>query len=456
MSLEKKYRVALITRYFYPDTRIAAKRILNLYRYLNKYPDLKVEVLTDSLNREAPVRNSFPVDLSRVKYLPTYRTGFEKKMLTEESLFYKLLAKTVFLGRAERALSRVVEAAGGLASYDLFYVTVPPFLPLLELACRLKERFPEKKLILEFRDEFIEGFTAYAEKNRLVHPDHPLKGFYRKILYHLRSRSSQRLEEKALAACDLLVTVCPEMKENFTERFPGLGEKIICVRNGIADDEIEEFARLGEEGLRPDREGLTLLYAGLLFGTHDIRPLLRAVLNLLKAGKVRKGEVRIRLYGDHERHRRDWPRRFKELVEFKGRIPREELFREYFLSDLLVFLVGDWPKSNTVMSGKIFELIESGRPILALLPLEKEGCAKELLEKTDSAYFAGIEDEKAIEELLLRLLRMKREGKSLTKPRAEMDWFHRNYHYRNLCRKLYRECLKPVLAGRRRNRPAWG
>lgn len=188
----------------------------------------------------------------------------------------------------------------------------------------------------------------------------------------------------------------------------------------------------------------------MLFGPQDIRPLLRALRGLIRTGEIRPGEVGIDLYGDHRQHVSDWPRKLKQMVRFRGIAPRREIFRQYFLHDLVVFLVGDWPGAGTIVTGKIYELIESGRPLLALLPRGRNGDARMLLEKTDAARIVDIGNEAEIAAALLDLLRKKRAGQPLGNPRRNLDWFHRRYHYRRIGRTLARDLLRlPAV----RNRP---
>ncbi len=226
---------------------------------------------------------------------------------------------------------------------------------------------------------------------------------------------------------------------------PGIDpSRIIWSPNGIGDDEIEIFSRLRREQAPPSGHQLNLIYAGLLFGPQDIRPLLGAVQRLLAAGEIRPGEVRIDLYGDHRQHVSDWPRELKRLVRFRGVAPRREIFRQYFLHDLVVFLIGDWPRAKTIITGKIFELIESGRPLLALLPGNRGGDARAMLEMTGAARIVDIGDEAAIAAALLDLLRKKRAGQPLGNPRRNLDWFHRRYHYRRICRTLGKNLLELI------------
>jgi hypothetical protein len=107
-----------------------------------------------------------------------------------------------------------------------------------------------------------------------------------------------------------------------------------------------------------------------------------------------------------------------------------------------LLLINDWPKAETTMTGKIFELIESRRPILALLPLAKDGCARRLLEKTNSAFLAEVNDPAQTGALLERMVELKRQQQEISLERKNMTWFHENYSYGNICRKLYLECLR--------------
>ncbi len=436
--MTKARRVALIAKYFYPNPRMAAKRAVNLYRHLNEYEGLDVEVLTESLNREVPAADDYPLDLTGVRYLNLQRNVLERILARERTPFHKFLARTLFWKRLERGLAASIERRGSLGGYDAFYISLPPFPALLRLALRLKRRWPEKKVILEYRDEWLDGSTAYAELNRLIHRYHRGKSLYRLARHHLENFGGEGLEKRALRAADRIVIVGRDFREGLNRRSGGLDEKrIVWIPNGIADDEIEELARRRRETPAPAPGPLQLVYAGSLFGTQDIRPLLRAVDSLAASGRIRPGDPRISLYGHHEQHAADWPPRLKKLVEFRGAAPRREVFRQYFLNDLILFLVGDWPRAETIVTGKIYELIESGRPLFALLPLDKGGAARELLEKTDAAVITDIRDEEGIGKTLLDFMRKKKEGRPLGRPRRNMDWFHERFRYPRLCRELY-------------------
>ena len=98
------------------------------------------------------------------------------------------------------------------------------------------------------------------------------------------------------------------------------------------------------------------------------------------------------------------------------------------------------------MTGKIFELIESGQPILGLLPMEKNGCAKHLLKKTNAASIADINNQESIKEALLFFLDQKKNNSNIHTQRKEMEWFYRQYHYKNICQRLYETCLVKYIA----------
>jgi hypothetical protein len=445
MSLteNKSIRVALITRSFYPNSLIAAKRATNLYRYLNDCPGLIVDVFTESLN-QIGAREDCPLPgPGRVIYLQPYRNKFEAALFGDRTAGHRLLARTIFRNRLENGLARAVEASGLIDSYDAFYLTLPPFAPLLRLALRLQRRYQGKRIILEYRDEWLDGLTAYAENNRLIHPYHLPKSLYRQWRHRLRRRRDRRLEEAALHAADLIIVVSRDFRGRLLQRIPGLDpSRIVWSPNGVGNDEIEIFSRLRREQIPDTGDYLNLVYAGLLFGPQDIRPLLRAVKRLLAAGEIRPGEIRINLYGNHRQHAADWPRELRELVRFRGMVSRQEIFRQYFLHDLIVFLIGDWPRAETIITGKIFELIESGRPLLALLPRNRDGDARLMLKKTRAARIVDIGDEAAIAAALLDLLRQKRARRPLGDPRQNLDWFHRRYHYRRICRSLGKKLLE--------------
>ena len=496
MDCKKKVKIALITYWFYPDTIVSARKFRNIHQHLAGYPDLQLDIFTGSFNREYSISGAcpsngsrcvssagrpdarrgdagdaeriveesasasrldslasdklrvrdhysdrlldhFPVDLTNVKYIKLYKNSFEKNIFAEKNAFSHLLNRTIFLGAAERRFGMEILRQKQLESYDIFYLSLGPFSSLLKTAYRLKKRHPEKKILIEYRDEWVDGAVHYAARHHLIHPYRRWKSYFRRLTDYLSHRNSNRLEKKVLPACDGIVVISREMIKHFIERIPKLApEKFIYLPNGISDKEIVELRRFRREKKPPRGKTLRILYAGNLFGTQDIRPFLNTLDELLEAGIVARDDFEVEVLGKFNPTGERWPDRLKELVRCRGSVPRNMVYREYFTNDVLLFIIGDWPKSEITMTGKIFELIESGQPILALLPMNKNGCARRLLEKTNAACIADINNRESIEKALLSLLEQKRKNGQIHTERRQMDWFYRQYHYKNICRRL--------------------
>lgn len=297
--------------------------------------------------------------------------------------------------------------------------------------------------MIEYRDEWVDGAAHYAAQHHLIHPYNRWKSYFRRLTDYLSHHNGNRLEKKVLPACDGIIVISREMIKHFIERIPELDEdKFIYLPNGISDNEITELRRLRGEKKILRSKTLRVLYAGTLFGSQDIRPFLNALDELLDDGIMARDDFEVEVFGEINPTGERWPERLKKLVRWRRSVPLNTVYREYFNHDLLLFIIGDWPKSDITMTGKIFELIESRQPILALLPMNKNGCARRLLEKSNAAIMADINNRENIKQALLFLLDQKKNNREIRAERRQMDWFYQEHHYKNIYRRLSETCCQ--------------
>ena len=161
------------------------------------------------------------------------------------------------------------------------------------------------------------------------------------------------------------------------------------------------------EGLEYRRgEQFRITHTGSFFGQRDPRPFLRAL--------ERVDGVTARFVGDSRAADRDWAavRPVAERIEwlpFATRARSLELQRD---SEALLLLIPEAEgRGNGILSGKVFEYLAAGRPIVALVP--PDGAAARLLRQTGVGIVVAPDDvEGAAREL--QLLRDRwREGDDL-------------------------------------------
>ena len=187
----------------------------------------------------------------------------------------------------------------------------------------------------------------------------------RQLLYKVRSwvqPVERRLERKTMRACDLFTTVSDPLVQELREEFPGA--EVLEIPNGF---DPEEWEKVGESN-RGKGDGVRLLYTGGL-GLHgyDPEPLWQA-LALLKDDRAIVGRLTVAI-GTLDSTILDaaverWG--IGELVENLGYLDRSDILQAQRDADGLVFLQWMDLSRDGVMSGKIFEYLASGTPILSM------------------------------------------------------------------------------------------
>ena len=190
-------------------------------------------------------------------------------------------------------------------------------------------------------------------------------------------------------------------------------DAISCVSDAIAD-EVRRLSPRGKVTTIPngcdfdDVAGLTytpgarfrITHAGSFFGKRDPRPFLQALADS-------KLDVVARFLGDFRSADRDWAQALDlgdrlELIPYVPRAASLALQRD---SEALLLLIPEaGGRGKGVLSGKVFEYLAVGRPILAAVP--PDGEAAQLIAGTGAGVVAAPDDvgalRGAIEELHAR------------------------------------------------------
>ena len=174
---------------------------------------------------------------------------------------------------------------------------------------------------------------------------------------------------------DAIITVCGPHAEKLKNLHSSLREKIFVITNGFDPTDFE-----GLHEKRPDK--FTITYTGSLYGSgRDPSPLFIAIRKLIDENKIDPAKIEIRFYASG-----NFPVILAEkyelvnVVKVYDRVSYSRSLENQLNSTVL--LIVEWAPEGKgdIYTGKIFEYLGAGRPILAIAP--EQGIISDLLTQT--------------------------------------------------------------------------
>jgi glycosyltransferase involved in cell wall biosynthesis len=193
----------------------------------------------------------------------------------------------------------------------------------------------------------------------------------------------------------------------------------VVIRNGVDPDD------LPASHAPPRNSRFRLSYVGALYGERDAAPVFAALRSLIDRRAVDPGMVEVRLVG----HQALGPSINLERIPITrvGYVDHEAALREMTNADALLFYA---PASNRGSSGKIFEYLAAGRPILCVAGADN--FAFQLVDELDAGPCAQPSDQTEIEAAIEGLYRR---------------WMHGDLHVSTGVRaEVLRRFSRPALA----------
>jgi len=195
-------------------------------------------------------------------------------------------------------------------------------------------------------------------------------------LVRVKQLGPSRVEDLVARHADAVITASEAISDELRHRLAL--PRVDTIASGADFDDFD-----GLEYRRGDRFRIT--HAGSFFGQRDPRPFLRA-LELVDG-------VTARFVGDSRAADREWADASPvadrvEWLSFASRARSLELQRD---SEALLLLIPEaGGRGNGILSGKVFEYLAAGRPVVALVP--PDGAAARLLRQTGAGIVVAPDD----------------------------------------------------------------
>lgn len=178
--------------------------------------------------------------------------------------------------------------------------------------------------------------------------------------------SIRSLEEASVGRhADVVTAVSEDMVEKLGEFCRG---RRILSPNGF-DLELRDLEKILASSGGRNSKPLRLVHTGTVYpDQRDPTPLLETLANMLERGELRAGDVVLEFYGGRVTPILQLMKnpRFEPFLRVPGHVAREEAIRIQREADLLLLLESSAPEARGVLTGKVFEYISAGRPILCI------------------------------------------------------------------------------------------
>ncbi len=390
-------KLLFISFYFPPLAGGGVYRPLKFVKYLPDFGwepivltirpnDIKSYVKDYSLLEEIPegvkIYRAFYPDLTR---LPLFRgtpariffTPFRNKFLIPANE----LTWNIF---AYRKAAKIISTDNP----DLILTTSPPHSVHL-LGMKLKKSF-NIPWVADMRDEWTtdpymaEAFVKLPENRR---------------------RREKQLERQTLNYADGVVAISTLMKRSLVEKIPLDEGKVKIIPNGFDEEDFADY----DFSPPPKGDKLKILLMGNLSLQKVSRNLIPALEGLIEGGAISRDKIQIDVYtqSNPSHINKHFKNPKNNIFTFHKYLRHREMIR--VMSGYHAFLLLINPDAKSVISGRIFEYIRGGRPVIGFIP--EDGEAAEIIKRTRSGWFCSSADIPAMKSLLQVIHRRWRDNK---------------------------------------------
>ncbi len=277
------------------------------------------------------------------------------------------------------------------APFDVLFTSGPPHsVHLIGRKLRVRTGVP---WVADFRD-------LWTDTN--FYDDLPISRFAR--------HRDERLESGVLSEANRITTVSPYWKKVLLQKSGRSDSDIAVIHNGF---DAEDFPTLDDsEALDPSV--FTIAHVGSLYKSRNPSALWAALSKLREEGKAER--LRVRLVGAVDEVIRKAIERhgLQDVVEIGAYVSHAEAVQIMRLANALLLVIEPFRHDAGMITGKLYEYVASGSPVIALGPVGGDAAA--LLAETDSGRLLAHGDEQGLTELLLALYEKWADGETNPRP----------------------------------------
>jgi glycosyltransferase involved in cell wall biosynthesis len=387
-------KVLIITYYWPPSGGAGVQRWLKFSKYLPQYgwepiiltvdPDCAAYPVTDeSLEVEVP-HDLKVFTTPAIDYFSIYKkdksripsAGFANNIdNTFKGKLLRFIRGNFFIPDPRRGWNGYAfrKACGLIESENIKHVitTSPPHSTQL-IGLRLKKKYPGIKWVADLRDPWTDIYY-YSQ-------------FYPTFIPKAIDRWYER---RVLRNSDFVLTVGKSLKDLFASKEKEAAGKTEIITNGYDPEDFKDI-------ISSDPEIFTISYIGTLSDTYPVKGFLLALRKFSESGE----NFSLRFLGTVSGNQKDQILSHAECSDalFYSYADHDEALKFMAATSVLLLIIPDHSSNRSIITGKIFEYIASGKTIICIGPLE--GDAAEIIRESGCGKAFGYNDSDGIFEYL--------------------------------------------------------
>ena len=401
-------KVLILTYYWPPSGGAGVQRWLKFTKYLKTYG--WEPIIYTAENGEMPV-----IDLSLLKDVPEELTILKTPIWEPYHLYKRFIGRkkndkinASFLSENKKAgLSEKISIwiRGNFFIPDARKFWIKPSINYLEnyiiknnieyiissgpphsmhlIALGLKNKFTSLKWVADFRDPWTNI------------------DFYDKLMLTKRSNKQHHSQElNVLTTADIILSIGKGMSNEFLNIYQKSGGKNLnkfkVISNGFDADDIKTSEIVKDKKF-------SIAHIGTLVKDRNPIVLWKVLKKLTDTRDDFRSQLEIKLVGKVDIFVKEQLENY-ELINFVKKIeylPHSEVIIEQQKSKVLLLLINNTKNAKDILTGKFFEYMASGSPILAIGPIDGE--LADIIKQTQTGLISNFEDEITLEKNILNL-----------------------------------------------------
>jgi len=396
-TASKPSKVLIITYYWPPSGGAGVQRWLKFSKYLPEFGWEPVILTVDPEYAAYPVKDISHIDdiHENIKVYKTpvtdYFSVYKKDKSKIPSAGFAINVNNTLIGKLLRFIrgnfflpdprrgwnryafkkaSEIIEAE----AIKHVITTSPPHSTQL-IGLKLKNRFPDIIWIADLRDPWTDIYYY--------------KQFYPTMI---SKRIDSGYERSVLLNADRIITVGESLKKLFSSKVHGIETKTEVITNGYDEDDFT-----GYNASNPAR--FTITYVGTLSEIYPVAGFISALRNFRPGEK----DYLLRFVGTVAEKVREQllsgiPERYLEFVSY---VEHNEAIKYMMNSSALLLILPSHKSNKSIITGKLFEYLATGKPVLCLGPVD--GDAADIIKRCNSGITVDYNDSEKISEFLMNL-----------------------------------------------------